>query len=292
MYFTRLTDKRDSTFRIDNISPGNYHLIAMVDDNSNMLYDQAKDKIAFFPRTVEAKHDQSTGYLLRLAQGRPSVQSLSGRKPATGTDTHSDNRPRKRPHRREDIPRPARRLCATTIYSPANRDSLSYWYTGEEKDSILFVVKKDGIPTDTINAKIRKPAKVDFRIGLKKQSLDLGETLVVTSNKPIGSVDTSLVQLLDIDSIPVPYSIKLDSSSMSALDIAFRIKHNSRYFLRILPGGIKSIHRRRAKDTLSTAFKTKSPDDYGNLRIQPVSFSERRSYSSFFPRTVKRSGAK
>ena len=82
------------------------------------------------------------------------------------------------------------------------------------------------------------------------------------------------MQLLDIDSIPVPYSIKLDSSSMSALDIAFRIKHNSRYFLRILPGGIKSILGEDAKDTLSTAFKTKSPDDYGNLRIQPVSFSE------------------
>ena len=78
MYFTRLTDKRDSTFRIDNISPGNYHLIAMVDDNSNMLYDQAKDKIAFFPRTVEAKHDQSTGYLLRLAQGRPPYKVYQG----------------------------------------------------------------------------------------------------------------------------------------------------------------------------------------------------------------------
>lgn len=273
MYFTRLTDKRDSTFRIDNISPGNYHLIAMVDDNSNMLYDQAKDKIAFFPRTVEAKHDQSTGYLLRLAQGRPPYKVYQGVNQQPGliltqiTGLEKD-------HTVERI-YPALPEGSRDYYIfSANRDSLSYWYTGEEKDSILFVVKKDGIPTDTINAKIRKPAKVDFRIGLKKQSLDLGETLVVTSNKPIGSVDMSLVQLLDIDSIPVPYSIKLDSSSMSALDIAFRIKHNSRYFLRILPGGIKSILGEDAKDTLSTAFKTKSPDDYGNLRIQPVSFSE------------------
>ena len=118
MYFTRLTDKRDSTFRIDNISPGNYHLIAMVDDNSNMLYDQAKDKYSVFPPHRRSQTRPADRIPSASGPGTSSVQSLSGRKPATGTDTHSDNRPRKRPHRREDIPRPARRFARLLIYSP------------------------------------------------------------------------------------------------------------------------------------------------------------------------------
>ena len=51
MYFTRLAHERDSTFLIENIAPGTYQLVALVDEASNMTYDQGKDKIAFSPVT-------------------------------------------------------------------------------------------------------------------------------------------------------------------------------------------------------------------------------------------------
>ena len=84
MYFTRLANERDSTFLIENIAPGTYQLVALVDEASNMTYDQGKDKIAFFPRYIELSEPDPRGYRLRLALGKRPYKVYQGTNPQKG----------------------------------------------------------------------------------------------------------------------------------------------------------------------------------------------------------------
>lgn len=273
MYFTRLANERDSTFRIDNISPGTYQLIAMVDDASNMKYDQSKDKIAFFPRYLELKEPSDQGYLMRLALARPSYKVYQGvnqqkgliEVPIAGLEPS------------DSIFRLSPELADTArdyyIFSP-ERDTLRYWFTGDEKDSILFLVKHNGAITDTINAKIRKPAEVEFAAQIATKNLDLNQSVFIRTNKPIDRIDTSMFFLADKDSIPRPFTLSLDSANLAQVEMKFRTAPDNNYHIMVLPAALTSILGENPKDTLITALKTKTNDDYGKLKIRPVSFKQ------------------
>lgn len=82
------------------------------------------------------------------------------------------------------------------------RDTLQYWYTEEKVDSILFAVKHNDVFSDTINAKIRKPAEVKFTRTIATKSLELDGKVEIQTNKPVGALDPAYILLTDKDSIP------------------------------------------------------------------------------------------
>ncbi|MDD4820712.1 MAG: Ig-like domain-containing protein [Flavobacteriales bacterium] len=273
-YYARLNDSKDSTFRIDNVTPGTYQLIALVDDNSNMRYDQAKDKIGFFPRTItlDSTSEKDNGYLLRLSLAKPKYKVFQGAnlQPGLIQVTMNDFGNRTVERITPDLSEGEKDLF---IFSK-ERDTLQYWFSGEEKDSIVFYVKKDGEVTDTINAKIRKPAKVDFALRTSTSTPNIYENVFIIANKPITAVDSSAVRLITSkDSTAVPFSLKIDSTHFKA-EIIFKQKPESQYLLDVYPGAITSILGETVQDTLLRTIKTKTRDDYGNLRITPVSFSQ------------------
>ena len=275
-YFARLRDAKDSTFRIDNVTPGEYQLIALVDDNSNMKYDQTKDKIAFFPRTIninEKTSSKDTGYLLRLALAKPAYKVFQGVNAQKGLIQVTMNNFGSERTIERVTPQLAEGEKDLFLFSK-ERDTLQYWYSGDETDSIVFYVKKDGEVTDTINAKIRKPAKVDFTVFTSTSSPNIYENVFIVANKPIVAVDTSAIKLItEKDSLPVPFSLKIDSTHKKA-ELIFKQTPESKYLLDVYPGAVTSILGETVADTLLRTIKTKTKDDYGNLRITPVSFSQ------------------
>lgn len=272
-YFTRLADEKDSTFRIDNIAPGTYQLIALVNEASNQMYSQAKDQIAFFPRYIELREPQTVGYRLRLARARKPYKVYQGvnqqkgliQIAVDGLEPHDSIR-RIFP----ELPDTARDYYLFN----KERDTLRYWSTAEEKDSILFVVKRKGRVSDTINAKIRKPAEVEFKRFISTRGLELDGHVFIDANKPIGEIDADYVQLLDKDSLSRPFTLKLDSTTFTRAEILFPIAQSNNYRISVLPGAIKSILGEEAKDTARIALKTKSAEDYGTLTVNPVSFNQ------------------
>lgn len=272
-YFTRLADQKDSTFRIDNIAPGTYQLIALVNEASNQMYNQTKDKIAFFPRYIELREPETVGYRLRLAQARRPYKIYQGvnqqkgliQIAVDGLDPQ-DSILRISP----ELPDTARDYYLFN----KERDTLRYWFTSDEKDSILFAVKRNGSASDTISARIRKPAEVEFKRIISTQGLELDGHVFIDANKPIGEINPQYVQLLDKDSLSRPFSLKLDSTTFTRAEILFPIAQSNNYRITILPGAIKSILGEEVKDTARIALKTKSVEDYGMLTVNPVSFHQ------------------
>lgn len=272
MYFTRLANERDSTFLIENIAPGTYQLIALVDEASNMVYDQGKDKIAFFPRYLELKEPDKRGYLLRLAQGRRPYKVYQGINQQKGLIQIAIDGLEPQDSVRRIFPELPEGSKDYYLFNP-ERDTLRYWFTGDEKDSILFAVKRNGIVTDTVNAKIRKPAEVEFTRSIPTKSLELDGSIRIESNKPVGEIDPAFIQLLDKDSTARAFTLELDSSEFRRIEVRFPVAPENEYRLTVLPGAIKSILGETAKDTVSARWKTHSRDDYGNLTVNPVSFA-------------------
>ncbi len=271
-YFTRLADQKDSTFRIDNIAPGTYQLIALVNEASNQMYNQTKDKIAFFPRYIELREPETVGYRLRLAQARRPYKIYQGvnqqkgliQIAVDGLDPQ-DSILRISP----ELPDTARDYYLFN----KERDTLRYWFTSDEKDSILFAVKRNGSASDTISARIRKPAEVEFKRIISTQGLELDGHVFIDANKPIGEINPQYVQLLDKDSLSRPFSLKPDST-FTRVEMLFPITQNNNYRITILPEAFKSILGEIAKDTARTALKTRSTEDYGMLTVNPVSFHQ------------------
>ncbi|MBQ8650094.1 MAG: Ig-like domain-containing protein [Flavobacteriales bacterium] len=274
LYLTNLSEK-DSSFRIDNITPGKYMLYAIVDEGGDMKYDPTKDQIAFFPRPIvlDSTSMGDKGYLLRTAMGARPYKIYSPANVQKGCirvalDGFTENHTIERilpalPEGEKDI----------FLYSE-NRDTLSYWSSAEEKDSIVFYVKKDGEVTDTINAKIRKASNPDFVIRMAGNSIHIYDNINVRATKPISSVNPSAISLIDgKDSTAVPFEVKVDSTMLSA-DIVFEQKPGAKYELKILPEAFTSILGETPKDTLSRNIATKTRDDYGDLRINPISFDK------------------
>lgn len=274
LYITNLSDK-DSTFRIDNITPGEYKLFALVDEGGNKLYDPHRDKIAFFPRTIvlDSTANGEKGYLLRTAMGVLPYKIYSPANVQKGcikialngfTEEHTIERILPAlPEGEKDL----------FIYS-SDRDTLSYWSSADEKDSIVFYVKKGDEVTDTINAKIRKASDPDFVVRMAGSSIHMYENIKIRATKPITTVDTSAISLtIDKDSVPVPFEVKVDST-MHGADIIFTQKPGAKYALQILPEAFTSILGENTRDTLTRVITTHTRDDYGDLRINPVSFDQ------------------
>lgn len=271
-YFTRLTDQKDSTFRIDNIAPGTYQLVALVNEASNQMYNQAKDKIAFFPRYIELREPETAGYRLRLAQARKPYKVYQGLNLQKGLIQIAVDGLEPGDSIRRIFPELPDTARDYYLFNK-ERDTLRYWSTGEEKDSILFVIKRNEKASDTINAKIRKPAEVEFKRAISTRVLELDGHVFIDANKPIGEIDPQYVQLLDKDSIPRPFTLKLDSTTFTRVEILFPVGQNNNYRITVLPEAIKSILGEEVKDTARVALKTRSTDDYGTLTVNPTSFN-------------------
>lgn len=273
MYFTRLAHERDSTFLIENIAPGTYQLVALVDEASNMTYDQGKDKIAFFPRYIELNEPDPRGYRLRLALGKRPYKVYQGTNPQKGLIQMAIDGLEPQDSVLRIFPPLPEGAKDYYLFYP-ERDTLQYWYTEEKVDSILFAIKHNDVFSDTINAKIRKPAEVKFTRTIATKSLELDGKVEIQTNKPVGALDPAYILLTDKDSIPRPFRLKIDSTSLRKIDMEFSIAPENQYNITILPQATQSILGEVPEDTAFVQLKTRSVDDYGNLAVNPVSFSQ------------------
>lgn len=274
MYFTRLAHEKDSTFLIENIAPGTYQLVALVDEASDLIYNQSKDRIAFFPRYLELKEPTQQGYLLRLAQARRPYKVYQGINRQKGLIQIAVDGLEPQDRVRRIDPPLMEGERDYYLFNPA-RDTLQYWFTGDEQDSIRFVVERAEAASDTINAKIRKPAQVEFSRHIATSRLELDGHIVIETNKPVGQIDPSAILLTDKDSVARPFAVKLDSAGLCRIELHFPVAPENEYRLSVLPEALRSVLGEMVQDTVSTRLKAPSQDDYGNLTIDPASFSSR-----------------
>ncbi len=260
-----ITNTLDSTpvFQLKNLKAGKYALVAIKDAGKNNVFDQRVDKIGFLSDTVFVPTDSL--FLLSLFEEVPdyaiSVPSYVAKNKIIfgyqGPAEHIDIKPL------TELPDSVR----TMILKERDKDTLNYWLTPTDLDSIVFtVVNEQQQSIDTFTVKRRKLELDSLKLSTTTRGkIDFGDTLTVLASTPIVQIDTSKISASLNDSIPISYGVTLDTLK-SQLNFEFLQEPNQKYSFELVPGAITDFFGMQ-NDTLSYSTSTGSYADYGNLRF-------------------------
>lgn len=262
-----ITNTLDSatTFKIENIKAGTYKMVALKEQSSNFTFQPKTDKIGFVEGFITVPKD--TNYTLRMFKEIIDFKVLRPSQIAEqriqfgfegdyqGTDIKIlDTVPNDFEYK---------------ISKDAKADTLYYWYKPKlEKDSTLFLVTK-GNYQDTLKYKFTKSNKDSLVVtGIPNGVLDFNKKFTIEGSIPLVSLDKSLVNIINKDSVEVPFKTIFNEKDYSFV-FEFEIQEAQQYKIRMLPEAVKDFFG-NTNDTLNFQLSTKLKSDYGNIRVNLV----------------------
>lgn len=260
-----LTNTLDSTviFRLKNLKEGKYGLFALKDAAKNNVFDQKTDKIAFIKDTINLPTDSI--YLLNLFREVPdysaTVPSLAFKNKISfgyyGNGEEIDI------NLLSSIPDTVK----TYILKERDKDTLNYWFTPFEMDSLVFTIINDTQNViDTFTVKNRKVGLDSLRLTPSQTgSLEYGVPYSIYSNTPVVSIDSSKINLKHQDSVPLPLDVRLDSIANEII-FNWKIEPNEKYIIEMVPGAVNDFFG-TTNDSIAFSIGTKSLAEYGNLTL-------------------------
>jgi len=261
-----ITNTGDSLplFELKYLKAGKYSLIGLKDANRNNMFDQRLDKIGFVRDTISLPTDST--YLLNLFMELPDYSAsvptyLAKNKILFGYS--GDYRDMKI---EPLIPLPD--SVRTIIRKERDKDTLNFWLTPTDLDSIVFTVTNDRIMvSDTFTVKTRKLAMDTLRLSNSASSrFKFGDRFSVLANTPIVEIDSSKIGLTVNDSLVAPFRVRLDSTE-NKLDFDFEVEPNQSYKFSLLPAAVTDFFGSQ-NDSIVYTFSTGSLADFGDLRIE------------------------
>ncbi|MFD0863414.1 Ig-like domain-containing protein [Sungkyunkwania multivorans] len=262
---TYITNTLDSavSFRLANLRAGKYKMIALKDVGNNYTFDPATDKIAFVKEDIVVPTDSIYELTLfkeieNFSIGRPGM--ISRNRIAFAYTGLPDSMEIKLLSSKPEG-------FKEKITKEKDKDSLNYWFTPIDLDSLQFEVSK-GTEKETFTVRKRKLPKDSLTLKPNiRGSIVPGKRFAILSNIPLEAKDESLMSLIDKDSMPVPFTtmIKEEDGELQ-LEFDFETAPSQRYRLALLPNAIKDFYG-DTNDSLDFTLSTKSLADYGNIRV-------------------------
>ena len=260
-----ITNTGDSLpfFELRNLKAGKYALFGLKDVNKNNMFDQGQDKIGFIEDTITLPTDSIYGLNLFREQlnYKPSVPSLAANNKII-FGYQGDYR--------DMVIETLTTLpdsVSTTILKERDKDTLNYWFTPTDLDSIIFMVRNDKVQVlDTFTVKMRNLPMDSLKLSASVNGkFNFEDTFSILANTPIAAMDTSNISLMVSDSIPATYTYELDTIS-NKIDFDFETEPNQKYSFSLLPGAITDFFGIQ-NDSLAYNLSTSSFADYGNLTM-------------------------
>ncbi len=245
-------------WEITNIKAGKYLLVAMNDANKDYIFNPAQDKIGFHHQEIEIPTDST--YELTLFE---EILPYKLVRPAVASKAHIifgyegiGDSIRIKPLNDEPT-------LKSVSFFEKDKDSLNYWYTGIEKDSLDFLVENRK-RIDTVSVRLISKVTDSLTISASTRGiLDLRDQYSLSSNIPLVSLDTSKISFMSRDSLNVRYTAKI-ADNYDRILFDFEKKYKEQYRIQILPEAIKDFLG-NSNDTLNFGLGTKKPADYGNV---------------------------
>ena len=260
-----ITNTGDSLpfFELRNLKAGKYALFGLKDVNKNNMFDQGQDKIGFIEDTITLPTDSIYGLNLFREQlnYKPSVPSLAANNKII-FGYQGDYR--------DMVIETLTTLpdsVGTTILKERDKDTLNYWFTPTDLDSIIFMVRNDKVQVlDTFTVKMRNLPMDSLKLSASVNGkFNFEDTFSILANTPIVAMDTSNISLMVSDSIPATYTYELDTLR-NKIDFDFETEPSQKYSFSMLPGAITDFFGIQ-NDSLAYNLSTSSFADYGNLTM-------------------------
>jgi uncharacterized protein (DUF2141 family) len=260
-----LTNTLDSTtiFQLKYLKAGKYALFAIKDESKNNVFDQNIDKIGFIEDTVTLPTD--TVFLLNLFKEIPNYSLKTPNFAAankiifgySGGDEKLDVAAL------TEIPDTVRTLIA----KEPEKDTLNYWFTPFEIDSIIFKVTNESLKKiDTFTVKTRKLVSDSLMlIPSHRNKLNFADEFYITTSIPIVNIDTTRIAIFNKDTIEVNFETQIDTA-LNRISMKFEKEPDETYFLNLLPDFVTDFFG-DTNDTINYRLSTGGYADFGNLRL-------------------------
>ncbi len=257
---TYITNTLDSTtnFKLTNVKAGKYLLVAVKDENSNYMFNQKSEKIAFQEAFIDIPSDSIYELTLfkEITNYKATRASLIAKNRIVfGYEGDSKNI-------NIDLLAAKPADFDYKITRDLKKDSLNYWFKNLEADSLQFKVSKQQ-QIDTFTVKLRNLPSDS--LVLTRGNLSLKERFSISSNIPLVKKDETKMTLLNKDSLAVAFSTVINIEK-NQLDFNFEVQPNERYKLQLLPNALEDFYG-NTNDTLNYSLTTKSLADYGNITV-------------------------
>ena len=256
-----VTSTLDSTnFQFTNLQKGKYLLLALKETSKDYIFNSKTDQIGFYTDTISLPKDTLLTTPIRIFKELQPYKFKRGKEVVKGKiqfgyEGEKDNM------KIELLSKVPESFKAFSEYEK-NKDTLNYWFTPVKQDSLNFIVSNTEF-ADTITVKLRKKnidsLVISKNIGI---NLHLKDTLFISGNNPIVTIDESKFSLVDKDTVAIDFQVK--KQTINKLAVIFEKSPKMNYKLNVLPKGIIDLYE-TTNDTLKYNFKTLTTEDYGSI---------------------------
>ncbi|WP_313806651.1 Ig-like domain-containing protein [Flavobacterium sp.] len=259
-YVTNTLDSA-TTFTLENLKEGKYHVIALKDGNNDFKYSPKTDKIAFYKKPIQVPNDT----LFRLDLFKEEV-AFKAVKPAQATNQKlllGYEGTLKKPQVK--VKNGAQDISVLVTKFPKT-DSLQIWLPKLTVDSLETEVTQ-GNYSKRFVTKIKEMKAVDMLSFKAKLSgnINFSDVFAVNASIPITKIDNSKITVTKKDSSAVAFTTKyLDFEQQIQID--FKTEESEKYKITALPGAFTDFYEAQ-NDTLTYNLNTKKLTDYGNLKV-------------------------
>lgn len=260
-----LTNTLDSAtiFQLKYLKAGKYALFAIKDESKNNVFDQNIDKIGFIEDTVTLPTD--TVFLLNLFKEIPNYSLKTPNYAAankiifgySGGDEKLDVAAL------TEFPDSIR----TLVVKEPEKDTLNYWFTPFEIDSIIFKVTNESLKKiDTFTVKTRKLVSDSLMlIPSHRNKINFADEFHITTSIPIVTIDTTRIAIFNKDTTEVNFKTHLDTA-LNRISMQFEKEPDETYYLNLLPDFVTDFFG-DTNDTINYRLSTGGYADFGNLRL-------------------------
>lgn len=252
-------------FNLTNLRSGKYLLIAVKDNNNNKIYNPQTDKIGFIKDTITLPTEKT--FKFNIFKEIPPLKIIRPQEVSKGHIIFGFEGDATNLNIKLLTPTP--QDFASKIIYEKTKDTINYWFTPFETDSLYFEVSKNDL-IENFTFKPRSKAIDSLKIIKSTGSvLHLTDTFSIAANTPITAFEASRITILKNDTIPVSFNpIFVENTNKIYLD--FEKEHNTNYKFELLPKTVIDIFG-VANDSLKFNLKTLTPEDYGKITIDIVS---------------------
>jgi len=233
------------------------------DESKNNVFDQNTDKIGFIVDTVSLPTD--TVFLLNLFKEIPNYSLKTPNYAAANKIIfgYSGGNEKLDIEALTEIPD----SISTLVVKDPEKDTLNYWFTPFEIDSIIFKVTNENLKKiDTFTVKTRKLAADSVMLSPShRNTINFADEFYITSNIPIVAMDTTRIAIFNKDTIAVNFKAKLDTTK-NRMSLDFKKEADEKYYLNLLPYFITDFFG-ATNDTINYRLSTGGYADFGSLRL-------------------------
>lgn len=273
-YFAKADANGD--FTIPNIKSGKYQLYGLTDQNFNYYYDLPNELIAFIDTAITPDSINQSYQLQLFSENHIPQQLLEAKSLSYASSRLAFSKS----------------IDNTTIEYNSNllkqsnitNDTIFFWSSDTVIKQHNFQIKYDSIDTSVIvqlksfpseNYNHKNIISTNY-YNIKKPInnienpylLDINKPLEIISTFPIQNISHQLMNFFE-DTLPNPISatFALDTLLRDKITTSLKFLPNKQYQLVINKGAITDIFDSQ-NDSLIIFFKTRSAEDYGNLKIK------------------------